>query len=310
MSSARPGPPVLFGPGWRPAAANSSVAEFLRGCPLVTGIDDQGLEQIAALCSVVTFNAREQIFAEGECDDGLWVLMGGQVRLYHSDSEGRHLVVGFPGPYSTLDPAALDGHPHTVGAMAVRRSQCLFVSQAARAVIVRRFPETVPNLMRQLSRDLRQRDVSHAVLFLRSARGRIACALLQLAMQYGVRQPGGVKIDYRLTRQDIADRAGVTLETSIRIVSDLQRRGAITTRAQRIEILDEAELESWSRCNDCDLDCSVFREPASAGARLETRRGGPAAWERVPGSSRPGLATPAVLTVGNGYRGRAGVTRG
>lgn len=310
MSSARPGPPVLLGASSRPAAANSQVAEFLRGCPLVTGIDDQGLEQIAALCSVVTFNTREQIFAEGECDDGLWILMSGQVRLYHSDSEGRHLVVGFPGPYSTLDPAALDGRPHTVGAMAVRRSQCLFVSQVARTVIVRRFPETVPNLMRQLSRDLRQRDVSHAVLYLRSARGRIACALLQLAMQYGIRQPGGVKIDYRLTRQDIADRAGVTLETSIRMVSDLQRRGAITTRAQRIEILDQAELEAWSRCDDCDLDCSVFREPAAAGTKLETTHERPAAWGSGPGSRRPGLAPATVLTVRNGYRGRAGISRG
>lgn len=256
----------------RPTPGSAQVAELLRDCPLVEGIGDRGLEEIAALCSVVTFNAREQIFAEGEYDDRLWVLMSGQVRLYHSDAEGRQLVVGFPGPFSPLDLAALDGRPHTVGAMAIRRCQCILVPPAARTTIGRKFPETVYNLIGQLSRDLRQRDVSHAMLFLRSARGRIACSLLQLAMQYGVRQPGGVKIDYRLTRQDLADRAGVTLETSIRVVSDLQRRGAIATRAQRISILEQAELEAWSQCNDCELDCSVFREPTAAGSLWQARR--------------------------------------
>ncbi|MCE7928212.1 MAG: Crp/Fnr family transcriptional regulator [Chloroflexi bacterium CFX7] len=247
-----------------PSAGSNEVAEFLRDCPLVFGLDDEGLEQVASLCTIVTFHAREQVFAEGEVDSGLWILMSGRVRLYHSDPEGRQLVVGFPAPHTPLDLAALDGRPHTVGATALERCRVLLVPQAARVVIARRFPETIVNTMRQLSRDLRQRDISHAVLSFRSARGRICCTLVQLAEQYGIHQYKRVKINFRLTRQDLADRSGVTLETSIRVLSDLQRRGVVATRSKVIEILDQAELEEWSGCSECELDCTVFAKPTAA----------------------------------------------
>ena len=83
-----------------------------------------------------------------------------------------------------------------------------------------------------------------------------------MADQYGVRTgDGGVSIDYRLTRQDIADRSGVTLETSIRVLSDLQRRGLVRTRAQCIEILEVERLRTLGECGECELDCSVFAKP-------------------------------------------------
>ncbi|MBE7519458.1 MAG: Crp/Fnr family transcriptional regulator [Thermoflexaceae bacterium] len=246
--------------------ANAEVVEFLRDCPLVFGLDDAGLEEVASLCTMVTFDAREQLFAEGEIDNVLWILMTGRVRLYHSDPEGRQLVVGFPAPHIPLDLAALDGRPHTVGATALEFCRVLLISQAARVIIARRFPATVVNTMRQLSRDLRQRDISHTVLSFRSARGRICCTLVQLAEQYGVRQSTGVKINFRLTRQDLADRSGVTLETSIRVVSDLQRRGVIATKSRVIEIIDSGELEEWSGCRECELDCTVFAKPTVADA--------------------------------------------
>lgn len=247
-------------------AAGVPIIELLRTCPLVFGVDDDGLDQLSALCTVVTFAAKEQIFAEGETDQGLWILVSGRVRLYHSDADGRQLVVGFPGPDAPLDlAAALDGRPHTVSAVTLEQCEVLFVPPPARALIAQHDPQTVlRNTMRQLCRDLRQRDISHAVGSLRSARGRIACTLLQLARQYGVREGRRIKIEYRLTRQDLADRSGVTLETSIRVLSELQRRGVVLARTREIEILDQTELEAWSECADCELDCSVFAKPTAA----------------------------------------------
>jgi CRP/FNR family transcriptional regulator len=113
----------------------------------------------------------------------------------------------------------------------------------------------------QLCIELRQRDISNAIAALRDARGRICCALLQLLREYGTTVNGAHRIDYRLTRQDIADRSGVTLETAIRVLSEFQRRGIIRTQSQVIDILNLPMLKQIAECRDCQFDCSVFASP-------------------------------------------------
>lgn len=258
-------PPLHIRRGSASASSTAQLVALLKPCPLMFGIDEESLEEFADLCTLLTFDRNDQIFVEGESSRGLWVLIDGRLRLYHSDVDGRQVVIGFPAPHSTLDlAAALDGRAHTMCAVALQRSRLVFFPQQALVQLAHDFPTTVRNAIRQLCRDLRQRDISHAVLSLRGARGRISCTLLQLARQYGVRHSGRVKIDYPLTRQDLADRSGVTLETAIRVLSDLRRRGMIATESRVIEILDEDALEASSECDTCEMDCSVFAKPTVA----------------------------------------------
>lgn len=238
------------------------LVDVLRACPLLFGVSEDDLLDIAAVCTTATFLPQEQIFAESEPCHGLWVLGEGRVRLYHADAEGRQHVVSFRGPHSPLDLApALDGRAHSASAVALETCNLVFVPRSTLVSLSREYPITIRNTLDQLCLELRQRDIATAIASLRDARGRICCTLLQLARQYGVRLENGLRIDYRLTRQDVADRSGVTLETAIRILSDLQRKGIIRTQAQVIEILDLAGLQHSSECDECELDCSVFAKP-------------------------------------------------
>ncbi|NJD65612.1 MAG: Crp/Fnr family transcriptional regulator [Chloroflexi bacterium] len=246
-----------------PAFATQMI-DVVKSCPLFFGIDKQTLEELVPLCQLLTFRRHEQIFAEGEPSRGLWVLVRGRVRLFHADAGGRQILIGFPGLYTPIDlPAALDRGPHTVAGVALEHSQLLFFSQPAVAQLENRFPDIRRNAMLELCRDLRQRDISHAISSLRDARGRICCTLLQLTRQYGIRRFKRVTIAYRLNRQDLADRSGVALETASRVVSELQRGGLLETRDHRIDILDQAAIEVYSQCQGCELDCSVFRKPTA-----------------------------------------------
>jgi CRP-like cAMP-binding protein len=119
-----------------------------------------------------------------------------------------------------------------------------------------------------LCREVRQRDIVTAIGSLKDARGRIACCLLQLAREFGVREGQTIRIAYRLTRQDIADRAGVTIETAIRVLSEYQQQGIIRTQSQIIEILDVPRLQEPPQCGECQFDCSVFARPAVSARRV------------------------------------------
>ncbi len=245
---------------------NKRLVSVLERCPLLAGLERREVEDIAALCRFQPFPAQADIFVEGQACDGLWVLASGRVRLYHSAADGRQHVVSFRGESSALELGpALDGRTYTATATALEDCVLVYVPKAVLSHLARNYPLTVRNTIEQLCLELRQRDIATAVATLKDARGRIGCTLLQLARQYGHRTPGGVRIGFRLTRQDIADRSGGTIETAIRVLSDLQRQGVLRTQAQVIEILDVRRLQHPTNCGECQFDCSVFGQAAFGG---------------------------------------------
>jgi CRP/FNR family transcriptional regulator len=232
----------------------------LESCELLRGLTSQELASVAEAARVYAFPAQSDIFAEGQPCDGLWILGAGRVRLYHSAPDGRQQVVSFRAPPAVLELVpALDGDRFTATATTFEESTLVFLPRIALVPLARLHPVTAGNVIRQLCLELRQRDISAAVTGMKHARGRITCAILQLARQYGVPVGHvGFRIAYRLTRQDIADRSGVTLETAIRVLSDLQRQGVIRTQSQIIEIVDMQGLRHPTDCDVCQFDCSVF----------------------------------------------------
>lgn len=242
------------------------VVAALEECVLLAGVPRPDIERIAEVVGVHHVPVATDVFVEGDPCNGLWILARGRIRLYHSAADGRQRVVSFFTPSSTLElGAALDGRPFSATATTLEDSVLLFVPRREVAEVGRRFRETVRNAVNLLCVEIRQRGIVSAIATLKDARGRVGCALLQLSRQYGVPTDDGIRIDYRLSRQDIADRAGVRLETVIRILSDMTRQGILRTRDQFIEIIDIEQLRVPTACDECQFDCSVFEpvEPPS-----------------------------------------------
>ena len=73
---------------------------------------------------------------------------------------------------------------------------------------------------------------------------RLARALLRLATYNGTPTKDGLMIQMRLTRQDLADMTGTTVETAIRVMSRFRKQGWITTQRGRVVIKQPEELET------------------------------------------------------------------
>lgn len=264
----------------RPSGAPEPVTDShgrtlaaLKLSPLVAGLSAQEVEQIASHCSLYRIAPHRRVFEAGDRSKGLWVLTSGRIRLHHMMADGRQHIVGFRAPPNTLDlSSALDGRPYSASATTIDESELVLVPRSELSELGRRYPLVIRNAIDLLCLEVRQRDIATAIAALKDARGRIGCALLQLARQFGVAEGSACRIDYRLTRQDIADRAGVTVETAIRVMSDLQHRGIIRTESQVIEILDVAQIDMGAGCEDCQFECSVFA-PAAGGAPGSMARG-------------------------------------
>lgn len=240
------------------------VFATLKGCGLLDGVPDEDICDIVAVARVLSFSAGTDIYREGDPCRGLHLLAKGRVRQYHIAADGRERVVGFlvpPAPFELA--AAIDGGPYTSTATALDDSKVVFLPSRALVEIGRAHRFARLNTMMQLCREIRRRDISSTLATLKGAKELVACVLIQLAQQYGVAAPDGFRIDYRLNRQDVADRAGVRLETAIRILSDLTKQGVLHTADKIIVLKDMAALSSMSDCEACHFDCTIFASPSS-----------------------------------------------
>jgi CRP-like cAMP-binding protein len=252
-------------------SSHEKTLAALRKFPLVAGLSTEEVAEIAARCSLVHVAAHQRVFDEGERSKGLWVITSGRIRLLHLMADGRQHVVGFRAPTNALDlSSALDGRPYSATATALEDSELVLVPRDLLAELGQRYPITVRNAIDLLCLEVRQRDITTAVAALKDARGRIGCALLQLARQFGDPNGAGIRINYRLTRQDIADHAGVTVETAIRVMSELQQREVIRTESQVIDLLDVEHIRGLTSCEDCQFQCSVFAPPTPLPPKVET----------------------------------------
>jgi len=148
--------------------------------------------------------------------------------------------------------------PYMTTAVTTVDSEFVLVPGPVLADLGRDYPVTIRNAINQLCIEVRQRDITAAVAALKDARGRIGCSLLQLARQFGVSNGPAIRINYPLTRQHIADRSGVTVETAIRVMSEMQQQGVIQTDNQIISLNDISSISQMISCDDCQFQCSVF----------------------------------------------------
>ena len=246
-------------PGRAASQGHERTVAALERCPLVAGLSRDEIEEILSRSTVQYFAAHRRVFDEGDRSRGAWIVADGRVRLHHLMADGRQHVGGFRAAGAALElTSALDGRPYMSTATTLEPSELVLVPSVVVSDLARHYPITIRNAIEQLCLEVRQRDITTAIASMKDARGRVGCTLLWLARQFGVTEDKKIRIDYRLTRQDIADRSGVTIETAIRVMSDLQQRGIIKTQSQIIEILDIEKVRDPTRCEECQFDCSVF----------------------------------------------------
>ncbi len=228
---------------------------------ILDGLSAEEIGWVADRATLRCMPSGSRIFVESEPCEGMWIVATGHVRSFHSFAEGRQQVVGFQSTGGCLDlAAAVDGRAHTVSCVAMDDCQLALIPREILGELGRQQPLLIRNAVNQLCVEIRRHDIASAIATQKDARGRVGCTLLRLAVQHGEQSDDGIRINWRLTRQDVADRAGVRIETAIRVLSDLQRQGILRTRAQIIEILEVEELERPAECGDCLFDCTVFKD--------------------------------------------------
>ena len=183
------------------------------------------------------FARNGEIYGESEPAEYLYQVISGAVRTYRMLDDGRRQISAFYLPGDIFGVEA--GDIHLSSAEAISDAQILV---ARRSAVMAR-AEHEKNLARQLwmltVREL-QRVQQHSLALIKSAEERVAGFLLEMAS----RNSASATIELPMSRQDIADYLGLTIETVSRTFTQFVHSGTIaleTTR--RIQLRNRTVLD-------------------------------------------------------------------
>jgi len=182
------------------------------------------------------FARNAEVYGEDEPAEYFYQVISGAVRTYRMLDDGRRQVIGFYLPGDIFGVEA--GDVHLSSAEAISDSQVLVVKRSS--VMAR--AEHEKDLSRQLwtltVREL-QRVQQHSLVLIKNAEERVAGFLLEMAS----RCASGVAIELPMSRQDIADYLGLTIETVSRTFTQLVQSGVIVLEtSRRIQFRNRAAL--------------------------------------------------------------------
>lgn len=227
-----------------------NMVQVVRTVPLFSSLTPSDWEAVAELLNGHCYPKDAYICFEGDPPEALYVVWMGQVKLLRHSEQGRDVVLDVIGPGHMFgEMAVLDGTPYDTTAQCLEDTAVVSIARRDFYDLIQRYPSLSMAVISELSRRLRSATDLVRSLAVDRVEQRIARVLLKLANATGRPTPEGLTIDIPLTRQDVADMTGTTVESAIRVMSKLRRQGLITTHRGRVVLTNVAELrvvaEKW-----------------------------------------------------------------
>jgi CRP/FNR family transcriptional regulator, nitrogen oxide reductase regulator len=217
----------------------NSLAAFLMKVEPFNRLPVEAVERLSLLSQVVRHTKGEVLYNEGESGAQVWVLMEGRLEIFKYNADGRPLAI------ESIQPRQLFGTLCRLGALAATTYPCTAVA-ATDAVSIRipdrffnglyqRFPAMVSSTCQLCSLRLGSMQ-QRAVTYQEPVRTRIVRILFQL------QKTNGNELPY--TKREISELAATTVETTIRVLSVLEKKRWVSSERGKIMLKNIPHLQS------------------------------------------------------------------
>jgi CRP/FNR family transcriptional regulator len=203
------------------------TTEFLRV------LSRERLARIKPMLVEKRFRPRQVLYFEGHRADRLWIVRSGEVRLYKSSPNGQLTTLDVLGPGEIFGAvSALEEETHPSSAEAVTSGTAWWLPREAFLRLVNSDPKLAVEIVQIVSRRLRDAHDRIRAFAQDAAPARLTRALLRAASAG----------EAQVTRRALAEAAGTTVETAIRVLRRFERAGLVRSEVGHVQLLDEAAL--------------------------------------------------------------------
>ena len=229
------------------AVTVDDVEALLGATPVFRKLSPQDRRRVAEATSVRHYEKGATIFEQDAPSDAFYTIASGRVKIFKMLPSGKDLILEV---FGTGDPlgavAAYDGRPFPASAVALEDTTCLAIPRPVFFRLLEEHPSLVRGLM--LGMTVRLVELTNRLAELSGTRiePRFARLFLKLAGDMGRPERGGTFVPLALSRQELADMTGTTIETAIRIMSRWGKQDVVRTEKDGFVIVDRAALEDLS----------------------------------------------------------------
>jgi len=216
-----------------------SRLEVLRNCRLLQALTEEDRAALSVGARMFWVEKGDNLWTAGEQIEYFAVIGTGYIKLSRIMARGQEVTSDVMGPGHVLGLlSALEGIPVPRSATALTNGWTLKVKSKDFMPIFARNSALKDQLLRRQTERLRRSFEVNAQRVVSTVAQRVASVLIEFADSFGVARGKSVIIEVPLTRREIAEIAGTSVESTIRTMSRWQKSGIIASESREIEILD------------------------------------------------------------------------
>lgn len=191
-----------------------------------------------------SYSSDQEVFAEGDSAEFLPIVISGAVKMFRSPEPGKEVIIGIfrDGEMFALPPV-FDGGPFPASAVAIEDSRLLQISRGEFLTLLSESPEFAYAVIAWTCEMLREKTSIIRNLATASPEHRVGNVLVKLAES----QDLGFPLKIAVRRQDIAEMASLTTETTIRVIRRFAELGLVRIVHGKIFIDEIGPLREFLR---------------------------------------------------------------
>lgn len=245
-TASRPAPAPVRG-----AVSDPCTTCTVRQLSLCAGLDGETQGRLKAINQTAVLEPHRLLFQEGDAADYVYTVTSGQVSLSMSLPDGRRQITEFLGPGDFIG-LGLDSNTasHSLTAETLTEVHACRFPRRAFAGLMEETPALGRRVLNFASRRIAAAREQQLMLGRKTAVERVASFLLQAARRSVARGAAASPLTLAMTRGEIADHLGLTLETVSRGFSRLRQLGVIRLDgADRVTLNDLDRLAELAGCD-------------------------------------------------------------
>jgi len=189
--------------------------------------------------------AGDAVFEQGAPATHFFLLLNGRLKVSQVTPQGQQVIVRIVNPGDIFGIAkALQRADYPGTALCVSEAVALCWPMELWTPLIEKNPQLALTALTTIGQRLQEAHTRIREISTQEVERRVAHAVLRLSEQAGREESEGLRIDFPITRQDIAEMTGTTLHTVSRILSAWEGKGLVTGGRQKLTVCDVPRLKA------------------------------------------------------------------
>jgi CRP/FNR family transcriptional regulator len=214
---------------------------------LPMGLEDADIERLDSIIGQRQRLARDEaLYKAGDPFRNLYAVRFGHFKTYQVNAAGEAQITGFQMAGELLGMDAISGDRHHCDAVALEDSEVCEIPFANLEELFGQVPALLRHFHRIMSREITREQNTMLLLGNMRAEQRFAVFLVNKSARYAARGYSPTQFTLRMSREDIGNYLGLTIESISRLLSRFKKLGLVQVDRREVTLLDLARLKAMA----------------------------------------------------------------